>query len=111
VGHWLGLAHTWAQTTTSDKEAACSASADYTSITRVMPGDSDAVRDTPPQATDSEDVAFYFRCTAGAGAAGSVTPKQSCTSEVNYLQGDKYFANIANHMVSIPGACRDGVRG
>lgn len=96
IGHWLGLGHTWAQSTLNPKAAACAASADYTSIVTVENGDSDGVRDTPPQATDSSDRYITFSCN---NPDAMFTPSQSCTPAVGFPQGGNFFANGANIMV------------
>lgn len=100
IGHWLGLSHTWAENTPAnitDKAAACAASANYTSISTVSQGDSDAVRDTPPQANFDNNKAVFFKC---SGPNNLFTPTQSCTTATGFPSGDSYYANGANMMVS-----------
>jgi hypothetical protein len=95
IGHWFGLAHTWAQTAESRQEG-CQASADYKNIVTVKDGDSGGVRDTPPQATGADGQPIFFDC-----AGTTPSPLQSCSSGLDFPQGDTYYANFANVMVSV----------
>lgn len=97
IGHWLGLQQTWAQATT-DQADGCVASADYTSQLAVVNGDSDGVRDTPPQtvAASGSDMPIFFNCTGTS--LSTFFPKQSCTAATGYPAGNNYFANFVNFL-------------
>jgi hypothetical protein len=91
VGHWVGLSHTWAQAAT-DQTTGCLESAKYTSWAALYAGDSDAVRDTPPQAANDAGKPILFDCNSGP------TPLQSCDASLGFPSGDNYYANFANYM-------------
>lgn len=95
VGHYFGLSHTWAQATGGNQTQGCEQSAQVTSLDAVFVGNSDAVRDTPPQAATADGSPIRFGCNAG-----TPTPLRSCTTAVGFPQGDNYYANFVNYMVS-----------
>jgi hypothetical protein len=98
IGHWFGLSHTWAQTTTAPTSASCAASADYTNFANVLNGNADAVRDTPAQATDpaNTNLPVFFTCTS---PTSFFAPTQVCNTASGFPAGNNFFGNGANFMV------------
>lgn len=103
------LRHTWYEayeTTHPPVQSQCKGSASMDPYD-IMAGRSDGVRDTPAQSLNGSasldqktDILRFVKCDQQTGAYKNRTAfaQQSCTSEVGFPNGDKYYNNFGNLM-------------